>query len=300
MLTKLLRLCRMLCFSCRTLSCLLMTGPVALVTAHADTINGAVSINWNPNYLYGGSSYVPGLYYWNNNSGDGPQANIGWCLVGGSECGMKNAPGHIPFYGTSSLTAPTNLFFSSTAGQPMQVTLDLTMTNQKNGGSGLDFFGYYLTNQTGTQINSPTILFNSNQALGSTAILSGLSAGESYAFFIENVQGYGTNAQQTTYTYYMNSSDNSANGSMPADALQHLAVFQTGTTFYIGSVDGDACAGSFTVYNSPCIAASQFDYNDMVVQLSPAVPEPIPSGLFALGIAVLGIAARLRSSRFSR
>lgn len=301
-MTKLLRHCRMLCLSYRTLSCLLITGPVALVTAHADTLNGAISINWNPNYLYGGSSYIPGLYYWNNNSGDGTEDNIGWCLVGGSECNMKNAPGHIPFYGTSSLATPANLYFSSTNGQRMQVTLDLTLTNQKNSGSGLDFFGYYLTDSAGTQINSPTILFNTNQALGSTALLPALIAGESYAFFIENIQGYGTSAQQTTYTYYMNSSDNTADGSMSADTLQHFAVFQTGTTFYIGSVDGDSCTGSFTVYNSPCIAASQFDYNDMVVQLSPATaaPEPIPAGLFALGIVALGMAARRRLIRVSR
>jgi len=271
-----------------------MIGPVALVTAHADTLNGGISTNWDPNYLYDGSSYSPGLYYWNNNSGDGPQDNIGWCLVGGSACAMKNAPGHIPFYGTSGLTAPANLYFSSTDGERMQVTLDLTLTNQKNGGSGLDFFGYYLTDPAGMQINSPTILFNTDQALGSTALLPALTAGASYAFFIENVQGYGTNAQQTNYSYYMNSSDNSANGSMPADALQHFAVFQTGTTFYIGSMGANACAGSFTVYNSPCIAASQFDYNDMVVQLSPVIPEPIPAGLFTLGFACIGIIARCR------
>ncbi len=285
----------MLPFDRRTAACLLFAALAGLGTdAKADTLNGAMLINWNPNYLYGGPSYVPGLYYWNNGSGDGTFANIGWCLLGGSQCGMQNAPGRIPFFSTPYLTAPTDMYFSS-AGQPMRLTLDLALTNQKSGNGGADFIGYYLTDVTGTQISSPTILFSSNQPSGSTAALPALLSGQNYAFFIENVQGYGTNAQQTSYSFYMNSPANTSTGSMPADSLQHFSIFEAGATFYIGAVDGNVCDGTFTVNNSPCIPSSEFDFNDMVVEISPvSAAEPGPAGLLGLGIVVIGVAARRR------
>jgi hypothetical protein len=212
---------------------------------------------------------------------------------------MQNAPGRVPFYASSNLTAPTDMYFSS-AGQPMQATLDLALTSQKNGGSGADFFGYYLTDATGAQISTPAILLNSSDALGSTVLLPSLSAGQNYAFFIENIQGYGTSTPQTTYSFYMNSSANSSTGSMPADSLQHFSIFQAGNAFYLGAVDGDACAGIFTINNSPCIPSSQFDYNDMVVQVSPAAPEPVSAMLSGLGMLVLGLAVRRRFSTLLR
>lgn len=295
-MTKLLRPRRTECFGCWTTWCILAAALTASgMAAKADTLNGAVLVNWNPNYLYGSAAYAPGLYYWNNDSGDGANANIGWCFMGSSQCNMQNAPGRIPFYAMPALTAPTDMYFSS-AGQPLQLTLDLTLTNQKNGGSGTDFFGYYLTNAAGTQISAPTILFNSNEALGSTVTLPILSAGQNYAFYIENIQGYGTSAPQTDYSFYMNSSANASTGSMPADSMQHFSIFQSGDTFYIGSVDGDACAGSFTINNSPCIPSSEFDYNDMVVQVSPATPEPGSAGVLGLGILMIAMAARRRFS----
>jgi hypothetical protein len=280
-----------------------LIGALAIVgaPATADTLSGAVLINWNPNYLYGGPSYVPGLYYWNNDSGDGTDANVGWCLVGSGQCAMKNAPGRISFYATPSLTAPTDMYFTS-AGHAMQLTLDLSLTAEKGGG-GMDFFGYYLTDSTGAQIGNPTIVFNSNQASGATALLPSLSPGQNYGFFIENIQGYGTSSQQTDYSFYMNSSANSSTGFMPAGNLQHFAIFQYGATYYLGTVDAAACSGSFTVDNSPCISSSQFDYNDMVVQLSSVVgqaevghadPVPEPAGLLPLGIIVVALAVRRR------
>ncbi|SRR5579884_1364909 len=292
MLTNLRRSLRFAVFSCHCVLFLFVAAftPVATV-AKGDTLYGGVPINWDPNSLYPGSSYIPGLYYWNNDSGDGGQANIGWCLIGGGQCNMQNPPGRIPFYTAAGPSAPASLYFSST-GQGLRLTLDAVVTNQKNGGSGEDFFGYYSTDVSGNHVGSPVILFNSNQPLGSTMFLSTFSAGQNYAFFLENIQGYGTGAQQTTYSFYMNSAANSSTGSMPADNMQHFAAFQNGSTFYLGAVDGDACAGTFTVNNSPCIPASAFDYNDMVVQISPdpdPEPEPATAALFALGAICAGI-----------
>ena len=300
-MTRLLQARSALRFPRRSAWFLICAMAIVSAPATADTLNGAVLVNWNPNYLYGGPSYVPGLYYWNNDSGDGTNANVGWCLVGSGQCAMKNAPGHISFYATPSLTAPADMYFTST-GQAIQLTLDLSLTAEKGSG-GLDFFGYYLTDSTGTQIGNPTVVFNSNQASGTTALLASLSPGQNYGFFIENIQGYGTTAQQTSYSFYMNSSDNSSTGFMAAGNLQHFAIFQNGATYYLGTVDATACSGSFTVDNSPCISSSQFDYNDMVVQLSsvvhqpevgPANPVPEPAGLLPLGIIVVALAIRRR------
>ncbi|HZS52983.1 MAG TPA: PEP-CTERM sorting domain-containing protein [Bryobacteraceae bacterium] len=294
--TALLRL------ACSAAWILIGAAAVRGVSARADTLNGAVLINWNPNFLYGGPSYVPGLYYWNNDSGDGTKANIGWCLVGSSQCTLQNTPGRISFYATPFLTAPTNMYFTS-SGQALQLTLDLSLTDEKGSGSGTDFFGYYLTDGTGIKISNSTIIFNSNQAVGTTAVLPSLPAGQNYGFFIENIQGYGTSPQQTTYDFYMNSSANSATGYMPTDQLQHFSIFQNGATYYLGTVDAASCSANFTVTSSPCISSSQFDYNDMVVQVSnltsrsdvvTAVPEP--GGLVVAGIILVALAGRRRFS----
>lgn len=266
-----------------------------------DSLSGGTPASWNPNFLYSLPTYIPGLYYWNNNSGDGPKDNIGWCLVGSASCGMQNPPGDLRYYASSSpASGPANMYFTSNGGS-FTATLALSLTDQKGLGHGLDLFGFYLTDATGTAVMDPTVIFTSNDAIGNQYTLpaGALTAGENYGFFIENVQGLGT-PYVTYYIYYLDSALNVSTGPMPADNMQHFAIFSTGSTYYIGGVDGDECSGSFQPGVTPCITASQFDYNDMVVELSTssgAAPEPGSaslSGIGMLGAGLLGAAFGLR------
>lgn len=260
----------------------------------SDTLNGASPTAWDPNRLFDTPGYVPSLYYWNNYSGDGPQANIGWCLIGSSQCGMQNPPGDLPYYSASG-NAPSDMYFTSTGGHNT-TTLELTLTSQKGGPNGVDFFGYYLTNANGTVITNPTALFTANNAVGSSIDLPSVPVGDNYGFFIENIQGFGT-INQTEYIYYMDSAANTTSGSMPADNLQHFAIFSSdGINYYIGASDPDACQGSYQPGTSPCVPASDFDYNDIVVELTPTtVPEPASDVMLMAGF--LGLAVWIRRGR---
>lgn len=264
--------------------CLLGTATVL-----ADTLTGGQLTAWNPNYLYDYQSYVPGLYYWNNNSGDGPRANIGWCMIGGGQCGMPSPPGSIPFYSVS-FTAPSTFYFTST-GQPATLTLRSSVTDQIGVGNPYDVLGYYLADQNGNPIQgSSQALFTSNDPTGTNSTLT-LAAGQRYGFYIENIQGPNS-PFQTTYWYSMDASANVASGSMPADPIQHFAVFQTGNDYYLGANDADACLNSFQPGTSPCVSANQFDYNDMIVQLNTGTPEPASFALLSSGLLLIGVLAR--------
>ncbi len=259
----------------------------------SDVLEGASQTSWDPNKLYNQPGYVPGLYYWNNSSGDGSQANIGWCLTGSSQCGMSNPPGLLPYYSVAG-SAPSNMYFTSVGGMTNS-SLQLTLTDQKGGGSGVDFFGYYVTDATGTTIGTPTVLFTSTQPNGTSVLLGSLPAGENYGFFIENVQGFLT-PQQSEYTYYMDSAANTSTGVMPADTLQHFAIFSgDGLNYYIGANDADACQGNVQPGTTPCIPQSEFDYNDIVVELSPTAPEPATFILLGGGLLALAALRRRRT-----
>jgi hypothetical protein len=280
--------------------------------AEGDTLNGGTATNWNANYLYSLPSYMPGLYYWNNNSGDGNQSNIGWCLVGGAQCGMQNAPGYMPYYSNGVVSDPGNMYFTS-SGNPISMRVQLTLTDQRGGRNGIDLFGYYRTDSAGQAILDPTVIFTSNDAIGNTYTAPALTfaAGENYGFFIENVQGLGT-AFVTYYIYYMNSAMNTATGSMPAGNAQHFAVFSSGTTYYVGMVDTSACQGTFQPESSPCMQSAQFDFNDLIIELdttsglrpnvTAVAPEPGSAALLAGGLLGIGTVLRLRrkSSPLSR
>ncbi len=276
---------------------LFMTGvlPVA-----SETLNGGTLTTWNPNRLYSLSSYVPGLYYWNNSSGDGPQANLGWCIVGSAQCGSQstpgyNPPGYIPYYSDGSMGAPGNMYFTS-SGNPEQVTLQVAMTTQKGGAVGIDFFGYYLTDSTGTAIINPTAFYTANNPNGTTFTMPSMPAGQNYGFFIENVQGFGTGFQ-TEYIYYMNAAMNLGTGTMPVDNSQHFAIFSDGSSYYVGATDADACQGNYQPGSSPCVPYSNFDFNDMVIELNTAIPEPGSASLFVAGLVVAAGLVRRRIAR---
>lgn len=266
---------------------LLMVFPFGAATA--DTINGAGGgwQSWSSANLYQGTSPTPGTPYWNNSSGDGYRGNVGWCVAGGSSvCSMPNSPGAaMPYYGTASGGSVANMYLTS-AGAPLTLSVSTIITDEKSLGAGYDVFGYYVVPASG----SPTLvpLFSTLSAtVGSTAPLD-LASGTNYGFYIENIKGGGTGSE-TDYTWYMNSGLNNVSlvsGGTPLlgpDSLQHFAIFQTSNGYIIGDVDGDGCTG-----NPTCVPPNQFDYNDFVINLSPATPEPATAGLMAISLLLLG------------
>jgi hypothetical protein len=274
--------------------------------ASADSLNGTGSwqASWSTATLaVDGSSVSVGTPYWNNASGDGPKANVGWCLTGGGACSMPaGTPGVLSYYGNGGASA-NSMYFTST-GTPLNISLQTLLTTQKSTASGYDLFGYYLAGGSGQAPSSPDLnpLFDSRTDVpGNNLTLSSLTAGENYGFYIENVQGAGT-ANQTNYFYFMDSASNTATGSMPADGLQHFAAFDGGSgTYFLGDVDADACQNGFLVGNSPCVPGSQFDYNNMVVEITPNAggntPEPASFALMSGGLVVLAAVIRRKKGR---
>lgn len=268
---------------------------------YADTLNGNGSWqSWNSSSLVVDSSSAGiGTPYWNNTSGDGPKMNIGWCLTGGGNCTMPaGTPGNIPYFGNGS-SSPSMMYFTSNGNSSL--TLQTVLTTQTSTAGGYDIFGYYVANGSGSAASASLIpLFNSStDKVGATANLS-LTAGENYGFYIENVQGTGTQFA-TNYIYFMDSASNTSNGSMAADSLQHFAAFTSGNgTYFLGDVDADSCQGNFHFGTSPCIPQSEFDYNDLIVELSPSAPEPASLLLIGGGLCFIGALTRRGKSSESK
>jgi hypothetical protein len=208
--------------------------------------------------------------YWNNLSGDGATANIGWCLTGGSnECVIASPPGAIAYYGTATGAAIANMNFVSN-GVAVTVSLLGQLTNQlgtaKN--SGYNVFGWYEINANGT-IGATTQLWNSKtDVVGQNATFTPGPAGTNYGLYLENIQGNG----QADYFWFMNSSQDYSAGpdKNPPDTNQHFAAFSgVPGQFYIGMDDSNS---------------GNQDFNNMIVEL---INAPEPSTLGLLGISLL-------------
>ncbi len=271
--------------------------------ANADSLNGSGAWqSWTANSpVVDSNSAGGGTPYWNNASGDGPKENVGWCLTGGGACTMAAAaPGAVPYYGNGS-GAASSMYFTGTAN-PVTVSLQTVLTTQTTTGGGYDVVGYYLAGSSGKAPSAAALnpLFDSRTSTaGTAATLGTLAMGQNYGFYIENIQGNGT-PFATDYFYFMDSTSNTATGSMPADALQHFATFNAGNGIYfLGDVDGDACSGSFQPGTSPCVPSSQFDYNNLMLEVvtSAASSTPEPASLTLIGGALLAMAAVVRRKR---
>lgn len=254
--------------------------------ASADTINGTggawqAASSWTQSQLADGTSPTPGTPYWNNESGDGPKGNIGWCLTGGgSTCTMIGSPGTtLPYFGSASGASVSNMFFTS-SGVPLTLTLDGINTNEKVA-DAFDIFGYYII--TGGTPGALVPLFStqpggSQSSVGSTAFLS-LTAGTNYGFYIENVKGRQT-GPESDYIFEMSGQNTEL--TLGPDNLQHFAVFQTSSGYLIGDQDGVGCTT-----NVACVNPIDFDYNNLIVSANP-IPEPATIGLIAISSLLLG------------
>lgn len=266
-----LKLIRNLSLAALTLagSSLLMADNVTVVGA-----TGNVWQSWNTsqlgNQVWTNSS--PVRPYWDNSSWDGTNDNVGDCLANASSgCKVANQPGAINYLGQSNGKADSDFYFNSTGGG------SVTMKVQVAGDAGNDVFGWYNINNPGQY----QILFDGSTAAGST--VSFTPSAEYGLFFYNGTSGVDD-------LFLSNSADNSTianlfgsnpvyEGAVDTD-IQHFAVFQQSAgNYYIGMEDLPS-------------SNSDFDYNDMIVELSTSnssVPEP--ASLLLLGSGLLGFGA---------
>ncbi len=245
---------------------------MASLCAHADSLSGNGSFqSWSTSVL---NTPQTGPY-WNGLSGDGPEYNIGWCMTGTGNCQIANPPGALSYYGNGNAAA-SNMYFTA-SGAMQQVSLLGAFTNQ-NGvpPSGTDYFGWYSI--TNGMVGTLNPLFNSTEAVGTTVDFTPTGT---YGFYLENVQSPGT-SYTASYFYFMNDSFDYATGTGIIDTgTQHFAAFNGGNGYYVGAEDTPA-------------ASSDFDYNDIVVEVQTATPEPGSLALMAGGMGLIGWAIRRR------
>jgi uncharacterized protein (TIGR03382 family) len=255
----------------------------AVAPLNADVLSGTgVWRPWGQSILLSASNTpVYGGNFWNNQSGDGPTMGIGWCLTGWGACGLANPPGLLPFYADAGGGALPNSWFTS-ASSAVNVTLRGVFTTQTSAANGVDYFGYYTLDSAG-HVTSATRLLSAGDPLNTTTSFS-LAPGTNYGFYVENVQGEGT-VFETDYWFYGDSSQDTTNRGINLAGLQHVAVFDGGSSYYLGLEDttGGAC---------------DCDYNDVIVQVT-AVPEPGSIALALAGFVGLSVLLiRRRAVRF--
>jgi hypothetical protein len=107
-----------------------------------------------------------GTPFWDNTSADGPQKNIGYCMAGGGGCTISPLPGTLPYWGTASGGADTDVYFGNSGplggGATMLIEIaGLASTNQ------FGWVGYDpLTNSLTTGLN---VIFTGSDSAGASA-----------------------------------------------------------------------------------------------------------------------------------
>lgn len=276
-------------FKCSLLAAALVgAGCVGL---QADTVSGGTLTTWSPNNLINAATPTPGSPYWNNPSGDGREANIGWCLVGFGQCSLGSTPGALPYYSSTTSPAgqtgaPANLFFTRTSSTPVNVSLLASLT----GAQASTIFGWYSVDAAGNPIvGNPTTdlhqLFTGNQ-VGTSA--SFLPSGN-YGFYIALNQSGGQFG--SIYDFLGDPAANFVQGFQgnTVDHFQHTSLFQQNAdSYYLGGVGARVCTGTETANCNPLNAT---DFNDIVVHITTAgstVPEPSSLALMGFGLLLAG------------
>jgi hypothetical protein len=235
-----------------------------------------------------------GTPYWNNDSGDGSQKNIGYFLTGtgGFSGGTDyNPQGYLSQPGTPDM--PANFDLARTTNS-LQITLLGTDTTDRT-----DVFGYYDASQTttaGAEATEHPLFDTTSSVTGSTTVnlASSLAASgiTNYGFYMVKCADHPACTQ--TYTFFSNSALDIASGDSAGH--QHFALFNSAAdpnVFYLGSEDW--------FWSGP--VENLGDYNDMVFLInSDGIPTPEPATfvLVGAGLLGLGIAHFRRSSKAGR
>ena len=210
--------------------------------------------NWSTSAL----ANPTGAPFWNNTSWDGSQMNIGNCLSGVGNCHLSVTPGNMAYYGTSTGGTVANFYMQSMG---TAVSTELTgITADRNQES----YGWY-------DVSNPTVLHTLYSPSGITTT--------SYV----PTGNYGFYFQDGAKTYY---SQSSIAGSADS-GNQHFAIFERGSTYYIGMEDLARNVGDN-------------DYNDLIVEVSTptsATPEPSSIGMLAGGMFVGAWLLKRRNKR---
>ena len=204
-----------------------------------------------------------GTPYWDNQSKDGSQLNIGYYLSGTGGSFPQPSPGITPdWWGNSNGTADLGFYFNSLAPIPIALRLEVA------GWSGTNQFGWYDTSNS-------AVLHPIFTGPDSPVMHSIFSPSNSFGFYL--LAGSGQ-------TFYTQSSNNTGG----EGSTQHFAAFVeslSNSVYWIGVEDQTA-----SERGKECLG----DFNDLVIRMSAvAVPEPSTWTMLGLGL-LLTVAARIR------